>query len=156
MAMAGMPPSASPSRARNTSSCIWFWASAHSTVSAAASAMAVTISGLRPSRSDSTLDATSENASVAVETDSVRLLCAGVSANWCDSTGISGCTQYNRAKLEKPPKNSARLVRLNAGVPAAMRGRAEADMMALSRNNESILGLLINTVQYIFKALLIL
>jgi hypothetical protein len=66
------------------------------------------------------LDNTSEIASVPVATDSDRLLCAGVSPNSSDSSGISGCTQYSKAKQEKPPKNNARLLRLNSGVPATM------------------------------------
>jgi hypothetical protein len=49
------------------------------------------------------------------------LLCAAVNANWRDSKGISGCTQYSRAKQEKPPKNKARLLRLKAALPAEMR-----------------------------------
>ncbi|WP_395406476.1 hypothetical protein ACHMW6_07435 [Pseudoduganella sp. UC29_106] len=75
-----------------------------------------------------------------MEIDSDRLACAGVSENSCPSRGSSGCTQYNNAKQEKPPKNSARLVRLNSGDPAVM----AVVFMGI------ILGLPINTVQYIF------
>ena len=71
-------------------------------------------------RSDTTLLNSSDSASAAVDTDSARLLWAGVSVNWCASSGISGCTQYSRAKVEKPPNTIARLMRLNAGLPAAM------------------------------------
>ncbi|GJI95682.1 hypothetical protein RugamoR57_24000 [Duganella caerulea] len=73
-------------------------------------------------RSDSALDATSDTASAPVDTDSTMLLCAALSANSCDNTGIKGCTLYSNANAEKPPKNSARLLRLNSGLPAAMCG----------------------------------
>jgi hypothetical protein len=85
-------------------------------------AIAATISGLRPRRSDIALDATSDKASAAVDTDSTMLLCAALSANSWDNNGIRGCTQYSSAKQEKPPKNMARLLRLNSALPAAMRG----------------------------------
>jgi hypothetical protein len=73
-------------------------------------ASAPTIRGLRPRRSEMALDASSETAIAAVASDKDKLLCAGVSANALDSSGIKGCTQYNNAKQEKPPKNMARLV----------------------------------------------
>src|SRR6185369_15793143 len=98
--------------------------------------------GLRPKRSLTTLDTSSDTASAPVEIDSARLACAGVKQNSCPNSGSSGCTQYNKAKVEKPPKKSARLVRLNSGEPAEIAGV----FMAI------ILGLLINTVQYIFEA----
>src|SRR5450830_365189 len=112
--------------------------------------------GLRPMRSDTIEDSSSDTASAPVEIDSDRLLWAGVSANSCASSGISGCTQYSSAKQEKPPKNRARLLRLKSDVPAAMRELARWDMRALAKRLKAILGLRCNTVQYIFEALFIL
>ncbi|EJT84896.1 hypothetical protein PPS11_14711 [Pseudomonas putida S11] len=52
---------------------------------------------------------------MAVETDSTRLLCAALMANSFDSNGIIGCTQYSRAKVAKPPLNSASTVFIEGG-----------------------------------------
>ena len=85
-------------------------------------------------RSDTTLLSSNDSASAAVDTDSTRLLWAGVSVNWRASNGISGCTQYSKAKVENPPNTIARLMRLKAGLPAAMAaGAIRTDMRAWTK-----------------------
>ncbi|MNF67178.1 hypothetical protein D3C81_1888870 [compost metagenome] len=54
---------------------------------------------------------------MAVDTESARLLWAALMEKALDSTGIIGWMQYNRAKVAKPPENSASEVRMNCGVP---------------------------------------
>ncbi len=89
-------------------------------VARAAQNNAATITGLRPSRSDIGPVISKPNASIAVDTDRIRLLCAALMANSWDSAGIIGCTQYNKANVAKPPQNSASTVRMNIGVPFSM------------------------------------
>ncbi|MNY80535.1 hypothetical protein D3C86_2216190 [compost metagenome] len=55
-----------------------------------------------------------------MDTDSARLLWAAVIEKALDSTGIIGWMQYSRAKVAKPPENSASEVRMNCGVPFLM------------------------------------
>ncbi|MNP24685.1 hypothetical protein D3C76_1174600 [compost metagenome] len=86
-------------------------------VERAAQTRANTITGLRPMRSEIGPVISRPNASMAVETDSTRLLCAALMANSFDSNGIIGCTQYSRAKVAKPPLNRASTVFMKAGVP---------------------------------------
>lgn len=93
MATAGMPPRAAPSSARSTSSSVALRAKADPSANSAAPSRAQVIRRLRPMRSDSAPENTSEMASVSVEMDSVQLAWAGVSANWRANSGISGCTQ---------------------------------------------------------------
>src|SRR5450830_328941 len=118
MATAGMPPSATPSKARSTSNWGKLWAKAQAMVQSAPPSMAVTIMGLRPTRSDKMLLNTSDKASAAVDADRDRLLSAGVRLNSEAISGIRGCTQYKSANVEKPPNTMARLMRLKAGLPA--------------------------------------
>jgi hypothetical protein len=61
---------------------------------------------------------TSDTANASVEIDSTQLLSAAVSANCCASRGISGCTQYSSANVEKPQNSMARLMRLKRGLSA--------------------------------------
>ena len=86
-------------------------------VARAAQNNAATITGLRPRVSETGPVISRPRASIAVDTDRIRLLCAALMANSWDSAGIIGCTQYNRAKVAKPPENSASTVRMNIGVP---------------------------------------
>ena len=58
-----------------------------------------------------------------LDTDRDQLLCAGVRWNWCDSSGNRGWMQYSKLKVEKPPKNRARLLRLNSMEPLAIAER---------------------------------
>src|SRR3990167_8774061 len=89
-------------------------------VASAAQNNAVTITGLRPSLSDIGPVISRPQASIAVATDRIRLLCAALMENSWDSAGIIGCTQYNSAKVANPPENSASTVRMNIGVPFSM------------------------------------
>ncbi|MND55366.1 hypothetical protein D3C80_464510 [compost metagenome] len=89
-------------------------------VNRAAAISDTTITGLRPMASDSGPVTSRPRASMAVDTDSARLLWAAVMENALDSTGIIGWMQYSRAKVAKPPENSASEVRMNCGVPFLM------------------------------------
>ncbi|MCY1435086.1 hypothetical protein D9M71_511660 [compost metagenome] len=86
-------------------------------VDRAAQTSANTITGLRPMRSEMGPVISRPNASMAVDTDSTRLLCAALMENSLDSRGIIGCTQYSKAKVAKPPLNKASTVFMKAGVP---------------------------------------
>ena len=79
-----------------------------------------TIKGLRPMRSETALSSTKEMASKPLDTDRDQLLCAGVRWNCCDNSGNRGWMQYSKLKVEKPPKNRARLLRLNSMDPLAI------------------------------------
>ncbi|MNP54468.1 hypothetical protein D3C76_1490240 [compost metagenome] len=81
---------------------------------------AATITGLRPMRSEIGPVINRPMASRPVATDRIRLLCAALMENSLDNSGIIGCTQYSRAKVAKPPQNSASTVRMNSGVPFSM------------------------------------
>ena len=89
-------------------------------VNSAAQNSAVTITGLRPSRSEMGPVISKPIASMPVATERIRLLCAALIENSWDRTGIIGCTQYSRAKVAKPPENNASTVRMNIGVPFSM------------------------------------
>ncbi|EGH06223.1 hypothetical protein Pgy4_00820 [Pseudomonas savastanoi pv. glycinea str. race 4] len=77
---------------------------------------AMTITDLRPSRSDIGPVISRPMASIAVATDRIRLLWAAERENSPDSVGIIGWTQYSRVNVENPPANSASAVRLKSGV----------------------------------------
>ncbi|MNO30030.1 hypothetical protein D3C76_199620 [compost metagenome] len=62
-------------------------------VDSAAQTSAKTITGLRPMRSEIGPVISKPSASMAVDTDSTRLLCAALIENSWDSSGIIGCTQ---------------------------------------------------------------
>src|SRR5450830_1312393 len=74
-------------------------------------------------RSETALSSTKEMASKPLDTDRDQLLCAGVRWNCCDNSGNRGWMQYSKLKVEKPPKNRARLLRLNSMDPLAMAER---------------------------------
>ncbi|MNT65925.1 hypothetical protein D3C72_2039490 [compost metagenome] len=59
----------------------------------AAQNKAKTITGLRPMRSEIGPVTSSPTANMPVDTERIRLLCAALMANSCDSIGIIGCTQ---------------------------------------------------------------
>ncbi|MCY1234376.1 hypothetical protein D9M68_432000 [compost metagenome] len=117
MATAASPLRASPTRARISSTPSQVGMAALARVNSAAAISDTTITGLRPRASDSGPVTSRPRASMAVETDSARLLWAAEMEKSLDSTGIIGWMQYNRAKVAKPPENSAREVRMNCGVP---------------------------------------
>ena len=55
-----------------------------------------------------------------VLTASANELPAAPKPKCCASSGSTGCTQYNKANVAKPPENSASTVRMNIGVPFSM------------------------------------
>ena len=100
-----------PSNARVTSRSCQPGSTAANKVSPEDSTSDPPISVLRWIDSDSSPANRIANASSKVDTDSTRLVCAGVRPKSCASNGISGCTQYSSEKVEKPAANSARLAR---------------------------------------------
>jgi len=58
---------------------------------------------------------------VAVEMESDQLLCTALKPKSFANNGIKGWMQYSSEKVEKPPRNNALFVRVNAGVPCLMR-----------------------------------
>ncbi|MOA47171.1 hypothetical protein D3C78_1697820 [compost metagenome] len=93
MATATRPLSDRPSSARVSSRACQLGISGASRVHSAAAHRAATITGLRPTASDSGPVSSRPMARVAVATDSTRLLCAALTAKVVDSTGSIGCTQ---------------------------------------------------------------
>lgn len=116
MATAARPLSDSPTSARVTSTPSQLGINALAMVNSDAQNKAMTITDLRPSRSETGPVISRPMASMAVATERIRLLWAAVMENSCDSIGIIGCTQYSRVNVEKPPANRASAVRLNSGV----------------------------------------
>ncbi len=121
MATAASPLSDKPTSARVISTPSQVGISALRRVNAAAENNANTITGLRPKASEMGPVISKPIASIAVATDRIRLLCAALIPYSWDSTGIIGCTQYSKAKVAKPPENSASTVRINNGVPFSIK-----------------------------------
>jgi len=111
MATAGTPPSTTPSNARVASNPCQPGNTAAASVSTDDSTSDTPISVLRWIDSDSSPANRIANASSSVDTDSTKLVCAGVRPKSCASSGISGCTQYSSENVENPAANSARLAR---------------------------------------------
>ncbi|MCY1420212.1 hypothetical protein D3C76_1431410 [compost metagenome] len=128
MATAATPLSDKPTNARVTSTPSQDGIKALATVLRAAHNKAATITGLRPIRSEMGPVMSKPIASIAVDMDRIRLLWAALMENSCDSIGIIGCTQYNNAKVAKPPQNNASTVRMNNGVPRSMNCSREGSL----------------------------
>lgn len=120
MATAASPLNDRPTSARIASTACQLGSMALARVHRAAANSAATITGLRPTRSEIGPVISKPKASMPVATERIRLLCAALMEYSSDSNGIIGCTQYSRAKVAKPPQNSASTVRMNAGVPFSM------------------------------------
>src|SRR5471032_3693404 len=101
MATAARPLNDKPISARmiNTPSQLGIIALAM--VHRAAANNAVTITGLRPTRSEIGPVISRPMASMPVATDRIRLLWAALIEYSWDRSGIIGCTQYSRAKVAK-------------------------------------------------------
>ncbi len=120
MATAASPLRDRPTSARISSTPCQLGISALAMVHRAAASKAATITGLRPMRSETGPVINNPMASMPVATERIRLLWAALMEKSRDSSGIIGCTQYSRAKVAKPPENSASTVRMNIGVPFSM------------------------------------
>lgn len=90
---------------------------ADASVRAAEEKSEATIIGLRPQASDRAPATSIETANEPVVTDIDRLLTAALMLNSRANSGINGCRQYIKAKVENPAANSAMFVRRNAAVP---------------------------------------
>ena len=73
--------------------------------------------GTRPHASENEPARMRATASVPVANESERLATAGVTPNSAENTGNSGWVEYNMANVASPATKSARLARLNPGVP---------------------------------------
>ncbi|MNE62299.1 hypothetical protein D3C80_1575690 [compost metagenome] len=93
IATAARPLSDSPSSARLSSTPCQLGISALTRVHRAAQNRANTITGLRPMRSEMGPVISKPIASMPVDTERIRLLCAALMENSWDSSGIIGCTQ---------------------------------------------------------------
>ena len=82
-----------------------------------------TMTRLRPKISENAPAPIIATASTALATDSERLATAGETANSRANTGISGCTLYSSAKVEKPPRNKGPVTRQNAASEREILGR---------------------------------
>src|SRR5690554_48154 len=121
MASAAKPLRAIPSKARNTNSKCQSVASAVASPSRQASTSAVAMTGLRPQLSLSAPDTSKPPASPKVVSDNARLLLAEDTAKNSANCGNSGCTQYSRAKVAKPPQNSASVAFVYSRLPRTIK-----------------------------------
>ncbi len=93
MATAATPLSARPTSARISRTPCQLGASALPTVNTAAASRDATSTCLRPMASEIGPVISRPTARVSVESERIRLLCAALMPNACDSMGIIGCTQ---------------------------------------------------------------
>ena len=119
MATAGTPPIATPCNARSASRLCQSGATAATVPSTAEANSDSAMMRLRGSACENRPTRKIATARRPVHSDSTRLLCAGDTSNEWVNSGISGCTQYNSEKVEKPAANRAHWARRNAGVPRA-------------------------------------
>jgi hypothetical protein len=92
--------------------------------------MEIAITRLRPNTSDSDPATRMAPASAWVVTDIARLARAGLRLNSAENSGMSGWTQYSKAKVAKPAANSATFAQKNSRVPRWMNGPATGDAAA--------------------------
>ncbi len=119
MASAGTPPMASPCSARSASRLCQSGAAAAMVPSTADANSDSAMARLRGTACENKPTKKMATARKAVHRDSTRLLCAGDTPNAWVNSGISGCTQYSREKVEKPAANKAHWARRKPGVPRA-------------------------------------
>src|SRR5688572_23103950 len=122
MATAATPLSDRPISARMMRMPSQLCIKEQTSVQPAARNNATTITDLRPTASETGPVNSRPIAIKPVDNDNDRLLVAGETPKSCDNTGRIGWTQYSRANVARPAENSARVTRINCGVPRLIKG----------------------------------